>query len=58
MGTAQSHIYPCHAGCIINMTRKYERDETGEIDVGEVEGLWARAQAVGLQNKDLSDAGL
>lgn len=58
MGTAQNHIYPCHAGCIINMVDKLERDETGEINVDDVVPLWNKALAHGLVNKDLSDIGL
>jgi hypothetical protein len=58
MGTAQNHIYPCHAGCIINMVDKLERDETGEINVEDVVPLWNKALAHGLVNKDLSDIGL
>ena len=29
MGTAQNQIYPCHAGCIMNMLVNRETDETG-----------------------------
>lgn len=29
MGTAQNQIYPCHAGCILNMLVNRETDETG-----------------------------
>lgn len=52
-GLDQNHIYPCHAGCILNTIEKRERDETGEIDLGEIPRLWAMAEKHGLVNKDI-----
>ena len=50
MGTAQNHIYPCHAGCLLNLQSGKEEDEVGEINVHEVESLWQRALSNGLDN--------
>lgn len=58
MGTAQNHIYPCHAGCIVNMVERVEKDECGEIDVEAVVPLWAIAHKYGLVNKDNSELGI
>ena len=51
MGFDQDHIYPCHAGCVLNMLGGRESDETGEINVEEITPLWERAIAAGLANK-------
>jgi sterol desaturase/sphingolipid hydroxylase (fatty acid hydroxylase superfamily) len=53
MGFEQDHIYPCHAGCILNMLNNREFDETGDINVEDIEPMWALAQSCGLANKDL-----
>lgn len=53
MGTDQNQIYPCHAGCIINMVEKRSQDETGDIDVDEIDSLWSRALKYGLDNKQI-----
>jgi len=50
MGTAQNHIYPCHAGCLLNLQSGKEEDEVGEIDINEVDSLWQRALSNGLDN--------
>ena len=50
-GFDEGHIYPCHAGCILNMLEKKETDETGDIDTSELLRLWKVARSVGLQNK-------
>jgi len=55
MGTPQGYIFPCHAGCIINMTRQLERDETGNIQPDEVEEMWQLASTHGLVNRDITD---
>lgn len=51
MGTDENQIYPCHAGCIVNMLEGKEADETGDIDVKEMERLWAKALTLGLKNR-------
>jgi len=53
MGTEQNHIYPCHAGCILNMVSKRETDETGEIDLDSIAPLWAKANEKGLFNREI-----
>ena len=32
----QYNIYPCHAGCIINVLRNHTKNEVGEIDISEI----------------------
>jgi hypothetical protein len=54
MGTSQNHIYPCHAGCILNMISGRETDETGDIALSDIDGIWALALKSGLGNKSLS----
>jgi hypothetical protein len=51
MGFEQDHIYPCHAGCILNMLNGRELDETGDINVEDIAPMWDKAQACGLANK-------
>lgn len=53
MGTSQNHIYPCHAGCILNMIIGRETDETGEIVIAEMDSMWNVAVKNGLGNKPL-----
>lgn len=53
MGTDENQIYPCHAGCILNMVEKRESDETGDIDVDEMDRLWTIALSRGLANKEI-----
>lgn len=54
MSHAQNHIFPCHACCIINATEKRETNETGEINIEEVESYWEKAKSYGLRNRDIS----
>jgi hypothetical protein len=54
MGHDQHHIYPCHAGCIINMVEGREEHETGDIVLSDAERLWKKAQSFGLRNKTVS----
>lgn len=51
MGHDENQIYPCHAGCILNMLEKKETNETGDIDVSEVTRLWKVATSLGLKNR-------
>jgi len=51
MGHNQNEIYPCHAGCILNMLEKRETDETGDIDTKEMLRLWKVATSMGLRNR-------
>lgn len=53
MGLDQGCIYPCHAGCLLNMVLKRETDEVGAVNVAEVEPLWIVATSCGLENKEL-----
>jgi sterol desaturase/sphingolipid hydroxylase (fatty acid hydroxylase superfamily) len=54
MGHDQHHIYPCHAGCILNMVEGRETHETGSINRSDVDRLWKKALSYGLRNKSLS----
>ena len=54
MGTEENHIYPCHAGCILNMLDKRETDEVGDINLAEMDSLWAKANENGLINRTIS----
>lgn len=51
MSHDQNHIYPCHAGCIINANEGRETDETGDINVVEMEQMWRKALNYGFQNR-------
>ena len=51
MSHDQNHIYPCHAGCIINASEGREEDETGDIDVVEMEAMWKKGLNYGFQNR-------
>jgi len=51
MSHDQDHIYPCHAGCIMNAHEGKEVDETGDIDLVEVENMWKKALNYGFQNR-------
>ena len=51
MGHDQNEIYPCHAGCILNMLEGRETDETGDIDTKEMLRLWKVATSKGLKNR-------
>ena len=53
MGTDQNHIYPCHAGCLINMIEKREDDEIGEIQIDRMDTMWSKAKKFGLENKKI-----
>lgn len=53
MGHDQNHIYPCHAGCIMSASEGRESDETGDIDVVEMEMMWKKALNYGFQNRIL-----
>lgn len=50
MSHDQDHIYPCHAGCIMNAYEGKEFDETGDLDLDEVERMWKKALNYGFQN--------
>lgn len=50
MSHDQNHIYPCHAGCIINSNEGRESDETGDVDIVEMEAMWKKALNYGFQN--------
>jgi len=54
MSHDQNHIYPCHAGCIMNASEGRETDETGDIDVLEMEQMWKKALNYGFQNRILN----
>ncbi len=51
MSHEQDHIYPCHAGCIMNTHEGRETDEVGEVIPAEVEQAWKRALNYGFQNR-------
>jgi len=50
MNHDENHIYPCHAGCIINSVVGRENDEVGEVDLNDMEEQWKRALHFGFQN--------
>jgi len=50
MSHDQNHIYPCHAGCIINASEGRETNETGDISLDEMEIMWKKALNYGFQN--------
>jgi sterol desaturase/sphingolipid hydroxylase (fatty acid hydroxylase superfamily) len=52
-GVDQGMIYPCHAGCIINMITGRETNEVGEINVDDMAVLWKKASELGLSNLSL-----
>lgn len=54
MNHDENHIYPCHAGCIINAVIGREKDEVGEIDLTDMEEQWKRALQFGFQNTIIS----
>lgn len=51
MSHSENHIYPCHAGCIINSSEGKEFNEVGEIDLVEMETIWKKALNYGFQNR-------
>lgn len=51
MGHSENEIYPCHAGCILNMLRQRETNETGDIVVDEIPTMWEFATSLGLNNR-------
>ena len=51
MSHDQNHIYPCHAGCIMNANDEKEEDETGDIDIVEMERMWKKGLNYGFQNR-------
>eukprot|EP00560_Eucampia_antarctica_P000425 CAMPEP_0197832952 /NCGR_PEP_ID=MMETSP1437-20131217/17074_1 /TAXON_ID=49252 ORGANISM="Eucampia antarctica, Strain CCMP1452" /NCGR_SAMPLE_ID=MMETSP1437 /ASSEMBLY_ACC=CAM_ASM_001096 /LENGTH=482 /DNA_ID=CAMNT_0043436637 /DNA_START=562 /DNA_END=2010 /DNA_ORIENTATION=+ len=53
MSHDENHIYPCHAGCIINMVEKRECNETGEVDMEEMTRIWEKAVGYGFRNKSI-----
>lgn len=53
MSHEQNHIYPCHAGCIMNASEGRETNETGDISLDEMESMWKRALNYGFQNRIL-----
>lgn len=50
MSHDQDHIYPCHAGCIMYTHEGRETDETGDLNLEEVENRWRKALGYGFQN--------
>lgn len=52
-GVHENEIYPCHAGCIVNMVTGRTTDETGDINVDEIVPLWKTAKGYGLDNRKL-----
>jgi sterol desaturase/sphingolipid hydroxylase (fatty acid hydroxylase superfamily) len=53
MSHDENHIYPCHAGCIINMVEKRESDETGDVDPVQVRRMWEKAVSYGFRNRTI-----
>jgi len=51
MSHDENHIYPCHAGCIINSAEEKEFNEVGEIDLTEMGNIWKKALNYGFQNR-------
>lgn len=51
MSHDENHIYPCHAGCIINASEGKEYDEVGEINLTEMDNIWKKALNYGFQNR-------
>jgi len=51
MSHDENHIYPCHAGCIINAAEGKEFDEVGDINIIEMDNIWKKALNYGLQNR-------
>jgi len=51
MSHDQDHIYPCHAGCIMNAHEGLETDEVGDIDLDDMEARWKKALNYGFQNR-------
>ena len=58
MSHDQNHIYPGHTGCIINASEGRETDETGDIDVVEMERMWKKALSYGFQNQFIDYSGV
>jgi len=54
MSHDQNHIYPCHAGCIVNMTEHRDTDEVGEIVLEEMNIVWKKAVSYGLANRAIN----
>lgn len=52
-GLHQHQIYPCHAGCILNLVMGRKTDEVGEINIDEIEPMWKTAESFGLKNREL-----
>jgi len=51
MSHDENHIYPCHAGCIINSHEERETDETGDVCPIEMQKMWKKALKYGFQNR-------
>lgn len=51
MSHDQHHIYPCHAGCLVNLADHRATDEVGEIDLEEINVVWKKALNYGLDNR-------
>jgi sterol desaturase/sphingolipid hydroxylase (fatty acid hydroxylase superfamily) len=51
MSHDENHIYPCHAGCLLNLAEGRETDETGDINLNDVDVIWNKALKFGLQNR-------
>ena len=54
MSHDENHIYPCHLGCLLNMVDQRETDETGDINLDDVEVLWKKALHFGLRNRAIN----
>mmetsp|Transcript_33418 Transcript_33418/g.50409 ORF Transcript_33418/g.50409 Transcript_33418/m.50409 type:complete len:656 (+) Transcript_33418:132-2099(+) len=50
MSHDQDHIYPCHAGCVMYAHEGRETDETGDLNLEEIEKRWGKALGYGFQN--------
>jgi sterol desaturase/sphingolipid hydroxylase (fatty acid hydroxylase superfamily) len=54
MSHDQNHIYPCHAGCIVNLTDHRDTSEVGEIILEEINTVWKKAVSYGLANRAIN----
>jgi len=54
MSLDQNHIYPCHAGCLLNLTDHRETDEVGEINLDDIDIYWKKAVSYGLANRSIA----
>jgi hypothetical protein len=54
MSHDENHIYPCHAGCIVNLTDHRDTHEVGEIILEEMDTAWKKALSYGLANRAIN----